>query len=168
MGRKAAKVNLRGWRVRSGRTLVRRQLSLGSWHSVSRLTDSMRCSDRHEQWPSGKRCLTTDRWRSAYAAFKLRNRYPPKRRFIQELTFIIKQDIANINKQIASLQAYLKQRNAQHSKSPANKQIDEHNANVVMLLQSKLATTSMSFKDVLEVRTQVSLHCAAEICSRTK
>jgi len=73
---------------------------------------------------------------------------------ISELTFIIKQDIANINRQIASLQQYLKQRNQQGAKNPVNKQVDEHNANVVMLLQSKLANTSMSFKDVLEVRTQ--------------
>ncbi|THH06351.1 hypothetical protein EW145_g4150 [Phellinidium pouzarii] len=73
---------------------------------------------------------------------------------ISELTYIIKQDIASINKQIASLQTYLKQRHAQSSKVAANKQIDEHNANVVMLLQSKLASTSMTFKDVLEVRTQ--------------
>jgi len=74
---------------------------------------------------------------------------------ISELTFIIKQDIANINKQIASLQTYVKQRNAQgSSNSPEGKQIDEHNHNVVMLLQSKLANTSMGFKDVLEIRTQ--------------
>jgi syntaxin 5 len=74
----------------------------------------------------------------------------------QELTFVIKQDIASINKQIAALQTFIKQRNAQGSKSPEGKQIDEHNHNVVMLLQSKLATTSMTFKDVLEVRTQVN------------
>lgn len=74
---------------------------------------------------------------------------------ISELTFIIKQDIAHINKQIATLQAYVKQRNTQgSSKSIEGRQIDEHNNNVVMLLQSKLAVTSMSFKDVLEVRTQ--------------
>jgi len=73
---------------------------------------------------------------------------------ISELTYIIKQDIANINKQIASLQTYVKQRNASNSKSPEGKQLDEHNHNVVMLLQSKLADTSMSFKDVLEIRTQ--------------
>ncbi|TFK77298.1 t-SNARE [Pluteus cervinus] len=73
---------------------------------------------------------------------------------ISELTFIIKQDIAGINKQIAALQSYVKQRNAQGTKSAEGKQIDEHNHNVVMLLQSKLATTSMTFKDVLEVRTQ--------------
>jgi syntaxin 5 len=76
---------------------------------------------------------------------------------MKELTFIIKQDIAHINKQIAGLQSYVKQRNSQgSSKSVEGKQIEEHNHNVVMLLQSKLATTSMTFKDVLEVRTQVS------------
>jgi syntaxin 5 len=75
---------------------------------------------------------------------------------LQELTYIIKQDIAGINKQIAALQAHLKQQNVQKStKTPEGKQVDEHNSNVVMLLQSKLASTSMTFKDVLEVRTQV-------------
>jgi len=70
---------------------------------------------------------------------------------ISELTFIIKQDIAHINKSIASLQAYVKTR---HASASGSKQVEEHNNNVVMLLQSKLASTSMSFKDVLEVRTQ--------------
>lgn len=74
---------------------------------------------------------------------------------IQELTFIIKQDIASINKQIAALQSYVKQRQGSSSSSEG-KMIDEHNNNVVMMLQSKLATTSMTFKDVLELRTQVS------------
>jgi syntaxin 5 len=75
---------------------------------------------------------------------------------LQELTFVIKQDIASINKQIATLQAYVKQRKAQgNSNSAEGKQIEEHNHNVVMLLQNKLADTSMTFKDVLEVRTQV-------------
>lgn len=75
---------------------------------------------------------------------------------IQELTFIVKQDIASINKQIASLQSYVKQRNAQSSnKSVESKLLEEHTHNVVMLLQNKLASTSMTFKDVLELRTQV-------------
>ncbi|KAL5494979.1 SED5 [Sanghuangporus weigelae] len=75
---------------------------------------------------------------------------------ISELTYIIKQDIAVINKQIATLQTHLKQQQARSgsSKHAVDKQIDEHNSNVVMLLQSKLASTSMAFKDVLEVRTQ--------------
>ena len=82
--------------------------------------------------------------------------FPAQRiRRTQELTYIIKQDIANINKQIAQLQAYVKEGKAQSSKSPEGKQLEEHNHNVVMLLQSKLADTSMTFKDVLEIRTQV-------------
>jgi syntaxin 5 len=75
--------------------------------------------------------------------------------FWQELTYIIKQDIAHINKQIASLQTYVKQRNGTSTSSVESKQIEEHTNNVVMLLQSKLANTSVTFKDVLEVRTQV-------------
>ncbi|KAI9470987.1 MAG: t-SNARE [Benjaminiella poitrasii] len=67
---------------------------------------------------------------------------------INELTFIIKQDIAKLNKQIAMLQDYTK-----HQKQ-ASKQASEHTSNVVVALQSKLADTSMSFKDVLEIRTE--------------
>lgn len=75
----------------------------------------------------------------------------------QELTYIIKQDIASLNKQIASLQTYVKQRNAQGGiKSHEAKLLEEHQSNVVMLLQSKLVDISMAFKDVLEIRTQVS------------
>ncbi|KAI8087883.1 t-SNARE [Gilbertella persicaria] len=67
---------------------------------------------------------------------------------ISELTFIIKQDIAKLNKQIAMLQDYTKHQK-QHSK-----QATEHTSNVVVALQSKLADTSMTFKDVLEIRTE--------------
>jgi len=73
---------------------------------------------------------------------------------ISELTFIIKQDLAGLNKQIATLQAYVKQKKAQGAKTDDAKQIDEHNKNVVTLLQSKLADTSVAFQEVLEVRTQ--------------
>ncbi|KAF8202991.1 t-SNARE [Pholiota molesta] len=74
---------------------------------------------------------------------------------ISELTFIIKQDIANINKQIAALQTYVKQRyNQQSANSPETKMINDHAQNVMMMLQNNLATTSMTFKDVLELRTQ--------------
>ncbi|KAI8083081.1 t-SNARE [Halteromyces radiatus] len=67
---------------------------------------------------------------------------------ISELTFIIKQDIAKLNKQIAMLQNYTK------SQKQLNKQATEHTSNVVVALQSKLADTSMNFKDVLEIRTE--------------
>ncbi|KAJ8083775.1 Integral membrane protein SED5 [Marasmius tenuissimus] len=73
---------------------------------------------------------------------------------ISELTFIIKQDLANINKQILSLQNYVKQRKQNAGKSVEGNQIHEHNNNVVVLLQNRLASTSITFKDVLEVRTQ--------------
>jgi len=79
--------------------------------------------------------------------------------FPQELTHWIKQDIAKINKDIASLQTYVRaqqQVNKSGASSSSNvKQIEEHNNNVVMMLQSKLASTSMGFKEVLEIRTQV-------------
>jgi syntaxin 5 len=65
------------------------------------------------------------------------------------LTYIIKQDISKLNKQIALLQKYVREN------KKSNKQVDEHSSNVVVMLQSKLANTSMSFKDVLEIRTQV-------------
>jgi len=70
---------------------------------------------------------------------------------ISELTHWIKQDIAKINKDIASLQTYVR---AQQQSHTAGKHVEEHSNNVVMLLQSKLATTSMGFKEVLEIRTQ--------------
>lgn len=110
------------------------------------------------QWPKGKRSSTTDPWRLAYDSNSSNFCPLMSDTVLQELTFIIKQDIANINKQIAGLQGYVRQKTAQgSSNTPEGKQIDEHNNNVVMLLQSKLANTSMGFKDVLEVRTQVSI-----------
>lgn len=67
----------------------------------------------------------------------------------QELTYIIKQDIASLNSQILALQQFTRQ-----NLNQGGKQVSEHNNNVVMMLQSKLADTSIGFKDVLEIRTQ--------------
>ncbi|KAJ2906017.1 hypothetical protein MKZ38_003500 [Zalerion maritima] len=67
---------------------------------------------------------------------------------INELTFIIKQDLSSINQQILNLQALTKQ---QHPKAD---QEGEHNKNVVYLLQGELGQVSATFKDVLEVRTK--------------
>jgi len=72
---------------------------------------------------------------------------------ISELTYIIKQDIAKLNKQIAMLQQHVRDQKSRGALA-GSKQADEHSSNVVVLLQSKLASTSMSFKDVLEIRTQ--------------
>jgi syntaxin 5 len=71
---------------------------------------------------------------------------------ISELTYIIRQDIASLNTQIAALQSYVRAQKA----GSGGKQVEEHNSNVVMLLQSRLANMGMGFKDVLELRTQVS------------
>ncbi|PKS12103.1 hypothetical protein jhhlp_001400 [Lomentospora prolificans] len=67
---------------------------------------------------------------------------------VNELTYIIKQDLASLNKQISGLQEITKQ---QQSKG---NQEGEHNKNVVFLLQEKLTDVSVNFKDVLEARTK--------------
>ncbi|KAG8418658.1 Belongs to the syntaxin [Metarhizium acridum] len=67
---------------------------------------------------------------------------------INELTFVIKQDLSALNQQIGSLQSLSKQ---QHPKAD---QEGEHNKNVVYLLQGKLTDVSANFKDVLEERTK--------------
>ncbi|GAA6028977.1 hypothetical protein JCM8097_001534 [Rhodosporidiobolus ruineniae] len=72
---------------------------------------------------------------------------------ISELTYIIKQDIAALNQQIAQLQALTLQSNL-NAAGAGGKQVSEHNKNVVTMLQSKLADTTIGFKDVLEIRTQ--------------
>lgn len=67
---------------------------------------------------------------------------------INELTFVIKQDLSSLNQQIGNLQTLTKQ---QHPKAD---QEGEHNKNVVYLLQGKLTDVSANFKDVLEARTK--------------
>lgn len=74
---------------------------------------------------------------------------------ISELTYIIKHDIAAINKQLADLQTFNKQQKTSARGKGAEK-ADEHRGNVVTLLQTKLANATTSFQDILEVRTQVS------------
>ncbi|KIJ24013.1 hypothetical protein M422DRAFT_195231 [Sphaerobolus stellatus SS14] len=71
---------------------------------------------------------------------------------ISELTHWIKQDIAKINKDIAALQGYVRAQQQGHQNG--NKQVDEHESNIVVMLQNQLASTSIGFKEVLEVRTQ--------------
>merc|ERR1719320_1432315 len=68
---------------------------------------------------------------------------------IQELTYIIKQDIAHLNKQIGQLQTIAKSQRKDQGSHQAG-----HSSSVVVQLQSKLATMSNNFKQVLEVRTE--------------
>jgi hypothetical protein len=85
---------------------------------------------------------------------------------LQELTYIIKQDIAALNSQIAQLQAFTQ---SNLNAGAGGKQVSEHNKNVVTMLQTKLADTTIGFKDVLEIRTQVSVPRCGPLCvfSRT-
>ncbi|KAI9733404.1 MAG: cis-Golgi t-SNARE syntaxin [Cirrosporium novae-zelandiae] len=72
---------------------------------------------------------------------------------INELTFVIKQDLVSLNGQISTLEAITK---AQHPGGSKGKdhQIGLHNENVCKLLQGKLADVSLNFKEVLEVRSK--------------
>ncbi|UZJ53295.1 hypothetical protein CBS101457_002615 [Exobasidium rhododendri] len=74
---------------------------------------------------------------------------------ISELTYIIKHDIAAINRQLSDLQAFNKaQRTGGGKGKNAMDKTEEHRGNVVTLLQTKLAGATTDFQDILEVRTQ--------------
>jgi len=71
-----------------------------------------------------------------------------------ELTHIIKQDIASLNRQIAQLQEYAMQRTGGSNHVKNGNQSQHHSKSVVVCLQSKLASMSNEFKQVLDVRTK--------------
>jgi len=84
---------------------------------------------------------------------KRKSLFDDKPEEIQQLTFIIKQDINKLNTQIAQLQQLVhsqKYQNGRHKQT--------HSNSVVVGLQSKLATMSNEFKSVLEVRTENLRH----------
>jgi syntaxin 5 len=72
---------------------------------------------------------------------------------IAELTYVIKQDLSALNGQIGQLQTLSRNNMGMGSKSGAGQE-NEHNKNVVVLLQGKLADVGANFKEVLEVRTK--------------
>jgi len=72
---------------------------------------------------------------------------------IAELTYVIKQDLAALNQQIGSLQQLQRQLQGGSSTKGADQE-GEHNKNVVVLLQGRLADVGVNFKEVLEVRTK--------------
>lgn len=73
---------------------------------------------------------------------------------IAELTYVIKQDLAALNSQISSLQGLTKSQHPSAASKSGADQEGEHNKNVVILLQGKLADVGVNFKEVLEVRTK--------------
>lgn len=72
---------------------------------------------------------------------------------IQELSYIIKEDLKGINEQLARLQGISKKQNVSHQKN-GHKHLLSHSNSVVISLQSKLANMSNEFKQVLDTRTQ--------------
>ncbi|PSR78472.1 t-SNARE [Coniella lustricola] len=70
---------------------------------------------------------------------------------INELTFVIKQDLSALNQQIAGLQEVVK---SSQQQGGGKTQESEHNKNVVLLLQGKLTDVSASFRETLELRTK--------------
>ncbi|KAL1973816.1 hypothetical protein VTN31DRAFT_5376 [Thermomyces dupontii] len=72
---------------------------------------------------------------------------------ISELTYVIKQDLAALNSQIAALQALTLSQHPKHNRAKTDQE-GEHNDNVVVMLQGRLAEVGANFKEVLEVRTK--------------
>jgi syntaxin 5 len=71
---------------------------------------------------------------------------------INDMIYMIKQDIAKLNIQITNLSSFNRQQSTHE-----NKQVAEHSKQVVISLQSKLASASSSFKHALELRTQTMM-----------
>ncbi|TIA71120.1 hypothetical protein E3P81_02803 [Wallemia ichthyophaga] len=90
---------------------------------------------------------TTSKLQKLTQLINRKSLFDDKQLEINELTYIIKQDLADLNSQISQLQSTLNQSNQ-------NSQHSQHQSNVVISLQNTLANTSFSFKDVLELRTQ--------------
>ncbi|KAF2022339.1 syntaxin 5 [Aaosphaeria arxii CBS 175.79] len=70
---------------------------------------------------------------------------------INELTFVIKQDMAQLTSQIKSLQGLTAK---QHPTSKTADQEGEHSRQVVKLLNEQLQGVGGNFKEVLEIRTK--------------
>lgn len=70
---------------------------------------------------------------------------------IQELTYIIKQDLNSLNQQIAQLGEINRNRRSTNS---TNNHIQSHATTVVAALQTRLANLSTDFKSALDIRTE--------------
>lgn len=64
---------------------------------------------------------------------------------IQELTYIIKGDLGSLNQQIARLQEISKLQNQNNN----GRHLQSHSSSVVLALQSRLASMSTDFKQVI-------------------
>ena len=66
---------------------------------------------------------------------------------VNELTFVIKSDLSQLNQSIAALQVMSQQ---MHPKKNKADQEGEHNRNVLLLLQGRLTSVGENFRDILE------------------
>lgn len=80
---------------------------------------------------------------------KKQSLFDDKPKEIQDLTFLIKQDINNLHSEINQLQEFVK-----INQSHEGKNMQKHSNNIVYSLQSKLVNVSSNFKQVLEVRNE--------------
>lgn len=71
---------------------------------------------------------------------------------IQELTGIIRHDLSSLTKQLGDLRT----RSIAASQGGNSAHLQKHSSNLVGTLQAKVAVITQKFKDVLEVRTEVS------------
>jgi syntaxin 5 len=71
---------------------------------------------------------------------------------INQLTFVIKQDLASLNQSLKELSVEGSSTSKAGGKNAA--QEGEHNKNVVIMLNAKLATVGIHFKETLETRTK--------------
>jgi len=124
---------------------------------TNRTSQVTRNSEQHQQYSEFMRVakIISKDLSNTYAKLekltllaKKRSLFDDRPQEIQELTYIIREDITNLNKQIAHLQGFMKKQQNQQQNTRA------HSANVVVALQSKLATMSSEFKQILEVRTE--------------
>ncbi|KPI44073.1 Integral membrane protein sed5 [Cyphellophora attinorum] len=73
---------------------------------------------------------------------------------ISELTYVIKQDLAQLNQQISNLQTLTQSQHPTASLPKSADQEGQHNKNAVLMLQNKVTDMAANFKDVLETRTK--------------
>lgn len=73
---------------------------------------------------------------------------------IQNLTFIIKEDMNQLNRQIGQLRQIAKAQQADLTTGKGRQHQATHSTSVVVALQSRLASMTSDFKQVLEVRTE--------------
>lgn len=93
---------------------------------------------------------TSDKLERLSHLAKSRGMFDDQSTKIQELTYVVQQDIQGLNRAIKQLQEF-----AHEQKSGTRRDLLlQHSTSVVVSLQSRLASSSRQFKNVLEQRTE--------------